>query len=626
MKKIKSDDKYNIRADCKISRKNRYIKIPKYKYFISTIISLFILILPLISRLKIMIISGEMKNIFTNSNGFYIDLFLYYKSIFIIVFSIFLILFFIGEIIFPDYKISYPLQDKSNKKIILCVVIYSITVILSYLFSKYKSLSLMGSPTECEGVFVLLGYMILLLAGINYFNYEKSINILRKLMIIFISIIVVLTFVEFLYKPLFEIPFLQKLLASKEYSELLGSIKNKDYQGMVSLTLYNPNYFGGLCVILFPIIFNLFINEKKKITKIYLSILSTGMIFCTIASKSTASIYIMLIQLLFILIYYREKIINNVRNTVIYVIGAMSIFIIINIVSNNKFIEVATKGFKNSPSIVNTRDKFTLKDINMNKNILEIKGEDETLIIELNNDDKESVLNFYNKDRVKITPIINDNVYEFDSNEFKPITVEYLEYGIVVDIGYNDTMSFYITDEGFKGVGQNGIQIDNIKRENVILPELYSIATGRGYAWVNTIPLLKDTILWGTGPGTFAMYFQQNDYVGLMNTHGSAKFVIDKPHSMYLQIAEQTGILGLIALIIIFVIAIYKSINTYYKNKEEVHIKEFSLGLGIFIGIVGFLILALVNDSIVTVNPVFWILLGVNFSIINYLKCEGMKM
>lgn len=626
MRKIKINDKYSIRADCKLGGKNKLIKVPRYKYFIATIISLFILILPLISRLKIMTISGEMKNIFTNSNGFYIDLFLYYKSIFIIGFSVFLILFFIGEIIFTDYRIRYPLQEKGNNKIILCVFIYLITVILSYLFSKYKILSLMGSPTECEGVFVLLGYMVLLLAGINYFNYEKSINILRRLMIIFISLIVVLTFIEFLYKSLFEIELLQKLLASNEYSELLRTIKNTDYQGMVSLTLYNPNYFGGLCVILFPITFNLFINEKRRTLKIYLSILTFGISFCTIASKSTAPIYIMLIELLFMLIYYRQKIVNNIKYVSVYLIGAIVMFIIINIVSNNKFIEVAIEGFNNTPSIINAKDKFILKDINMNKDSLEILGEDETLIIELNNDEKESKLKFYNKDKVQIIPVINQNIYEFESDEFKAINIEYLEYGIVIDIGYNDTMSFYITDEGFKGVGQNGVEIDNIKREKVNFSELYSIATGRGYAWINTIPLLKNTILLGTGPGTFAMYFQQNDYVGLMNTHGSAKFVIDKPHSMYLQIAEQTGILGLIALISIFIISIYRSINIYYKNKEKIYIKEFSLGLGIFIGLIGFLILGLVNDSIVTVNPIFWILLGVNFSIINYLKSEGMKM
>ena len=46
---------------------------------------------------------------------------------------------------------------------------------------------------------------------------------------------------------------------------------------------------------------------------------------------------------------------------------------------------------------------------------------------------------------------------------------------------------------------------------------------------VNTIPLLKNTFICGHGAGTFSFYFPQNDYVGLANTHGSSRFVIDKP-------------------------------------------------------------------------------------------------
>ena len=90
----------------------------------------------------------------------------------------------------------------------------------------------------------------------------------------------------------------------------------------------------------------------------------------------------------------------------------------------------------------------------------------------------------------------------------------------------------------------------------------------------------------------------------------------------YLQVAQQTGVLGLIALIVIFVIAIRRSIGVYIRNNIENKDDEFNLGFGIFIGIVGFLIVSLVNDSIVTVNPIFWILLGVNFSITNYLKVK----
>lgn len=605
----------------KIDKKIRGKKTPRYKYFIAIMISLFMIILPFISHLKIMNIEGKLANVFTNSNGIYIDLFLYYKEVLIILFMIFIVLFFIGEKIFPDKKLEYPLKEKKNKKIIICVMIYLTTVIVSYLFSKYKDLSLMGSPTECEGIFALLAYMIFLLAGINYFNNKKSLNILKSSLIILITIIVSLTLIEFLYKPIFEIPFFNQLLAGKEYSNILSSIENKNYQGMVSLTLYNPNYFGALCVILFPIAFTLFINERKIDFKIYLWILVTLMFFSTFASKSTASVYIVIIQLLMMIIYYGKEIIDKVKASVGYFIGGILILFTINILSNNQLGQAMITGLTNGTRTVNNGEKFILNDININNNIMEIVGEEDTLIIEYDNKE-ESIFKFYNEGKNEINSVINNNSYTFESEAFKNISIEYLGYGIIVDVGYTDTIEFYISDGNFRGVGQNGIEVEKIKRDKVILPSLYSIATGRGYAWINTIPLLKNSILWGTGPGTFAMYFQQNDYVGMMNTHGTTKLVIDKPHNMYLQVAQQTGVLGLIALIVIFVIAIRRSIGVYIRNNIENKDDEFNLGFGIFIGIVGFLIVSLVNDSIVTVNPIFWILLGVNFSITNYLKVK----
>lgn len=600
-------------------------KVPKYKYFIATIISLFIVIFPWVSYLKIMNLNDDVAKIFQNNNGVYLDFFLYYKEILIIIFGVFLLFFYCGEIIFPDNKINnYPLKHNSNRLIIICVFIYSFTVVLSSILSKYRSVTLMGSPTEGEGMLVLLGYMILFLAGLNYFSYEKSINILKKSIIVLMTIIVILTLIEFLYKPIFEIPFFKQFLANREYKELLNSLVNKDYKDMVSLTLYNPNYFGGLCVLLFPISITSFINEKGISFKFYLALLSMGMVFATIVAKSTASTYILLMECFILIILYRKTLIKNIKVTGMYIITFMFIFIIINSISDNKLLKVSTATLTNEPSIINNNDKFNLKDIILDGYVLKICGESHVLNININKNSEVDTLGFkfFNENKEEILPIIEGDIISFIDEEFKEITIENLQYGIVVDIGYNDTMQFYITPEGFKGVGQNGVEIDTIKRDKSFLSKYYSIATGRGYTWVNTLPMLKNSLLWGSGPGTFAFNFQQNDYVGLMNTHGSTKFAIDKPHNMYLQIATQTGCVGLVALLIIFGSAIKKSIKVYLKMSVKSKNPEFALGMGMFIGIVGFLIVALVNDSIVTVNPIFWILIGANFSILHFLNRE----
>lgn len=605
--------------------KVKNIKTPRYKSFIAMIISAFIVIIPFISHLKIMVLDDSIKDVFGDSNGIYIDLFLHYKKNIIVFFGVFIILFFIGERIFPDYKLDYPLKKRDYSKIIICVFIYSFMVILSYIFSDYKVLSYMGSPTDGEGLLVLISYMVLFLSGINYFYNEKSIKYLKKAIIILISIIILFSIVEFFYRPIFEIPFFQELLASKEYSEVIKSIKNTDYKDMVSLTLYNPNYFGGLCILLFPIIMNISINEENKKKKIIYYFLTFGMIFCIFSSKTTSAIYIMILECLLLIIYERKKFLKNIKVNTIYLIFILITSMVINNISDNKLLNVAISGLKNSPSIVNNKEKFYLEDINLDGNRLEIVGQNNSLNIIIDIERKDT-LKFYDNDMKELNFKVDSGKYTFEDSDFRNITINYISYGIIVDIGYNDTMEFYIKDNIFKGVGQNGKEINDIKRDKYILKDLYGLATGRGYVWINTLPIIKDNFLIGTGPGTFSMYFKQNDYIGLMNTHGSAKFIIDKPHNMYLQVASQTGIISLISIIAIFYIFIKKALYIFLKNRQETSSNIYSVGFGIFIGIIGFLIISLVNDSIVTVNPIFWILLGVGYSILDLLNIKDKEV
>ena len=80
----------------------------------------------------------------------------------------------------------------------------------------------------------------------------------------------------------------------------------------------------------------------------------------------------------------------------------------------------------------------------------------------------------------------------------------------------------------------------------------WSIGSGRGYIWDCTIPIIKNHWLLGTGPDTYALYFPNTEYLNLYQNgfHGQ---IITKPHSMYLQIAAQTGIPSLISVLIFYI-------------------------------------------------------------------------
>ena len=145
----------------------------------------------------------------------------------------------------------------------------------------------------------------------------------------------------------------------------------------------------------------------------------------------------------------------------------------------------------------------------------------------------------------------------------------------------------------------------------------WNIGSGRGYIWDKTIPILKAHPILGTGPDTFALYFPNTDYLNLYHT-GFSNEVITKPHSLYLQIASQTGILSLITFVVFYVMYAISSIRLYIKYTLEQY--EVRIGIAILAGTFGYLVTSIANDSTITVAPLFWTLIGVGLAINRMIK------
>jgi hypothetical protein len=147
-----------------------------------------------------------------------------------------------------------------------------------------------------------------------------------------------------------------------------------------------------------------------------------------------------------------------------------------------------------------------------------------------------------------------------------------------------------------------------------IFNDYESFASGRGYIWSRTIPLLKKYIILGAGPDTFTMAFPQQDYLGL-DRNGFADNVLTKPHSLYLQIGVQTGVLSLIAFLVFYFMYFASSFKIYIKGRFNSFYAQ--VGVAIFIGTIAYMITGLTNDSSITTAPIFWTLIGIGIAV-NY--------
>lgn len=151
--------------------------------------------------------------------------------------------------------------------------------------------------------------------------------------------------------------------------------------------------------------------------------------------------------------------------------------------------------------------------------------------------------------------------------------------------------------------------------ENNFIPELpkpgSSWGSGRVFIWTTSISLIAQKPILGYGLDTFAYHFPQSN-AEIISGLGKM-IVIDKPHSLYLDIAFGTGIVGLLVFLLLISIPIWQALKKFLLNKDisqEVEI------LAITFLVLAFLIQGLVNDSIIGVSVIFYILLGVLNSVI----------
>ncbi len=584
-----------------------------YKNFAAYSIGGFLVLYPFCVYLHIEKLTPLAAEYFANSGGYAADFFLYCKEIVLIIFAVCFLLFFLGEQIYPRNPVSdIPLKKRCARKIVCILGIYLLCLIGSVFRAEDKRTAIYGSPTEFEGCLALVSYVVLFLAGYNYFASEKRKNILRKAVVILAVLLVLGAAVEYFYKPIYEFGFMKYLIAPKEYRELAESMKNQEYQGKAALAFYNPSYMGWMCVLILPVVLGMGYEKSGRKRAGYI-LLSIGLVFAALATKSTGAFLGAVLECLclciFLSMFRKRKALSFIG------MFLLSIFVLLvsgNIISRGSLLQKIILIAGNEDRY-QAKERFALSDLSLEeKKIIAVSGKTE-INMEPMLDEFENICGCMitdGKEREISYHVTGQNDICLKGDGYENIEITWQEKQLQIDFGYKKTVNFYVSRERVYLIGQNGKLLPKIPKANVEsekLQKLYSMATGRGYMWVNTIPILKECLVIGKGPGHFAYEFVQNDVVGLLNTHGSYQFVIDKPHCWYLQTAVITGVLSLLCMIWLFIYYFVQGIKSFVRDKET----ENSWGKALLSGIFAFEVLGIINDSMVTVNPVFWILFGV---------------
>jgi hypothetical protein len=192
-------------------------------------------------------------------------------------------------------------------------------------------------------------------------------------------------------------------------------------------------------------------------------------------------------------------------------------------------------------------------------------------------------------------------------------TGETIYYCMINFAGDSQIWPFALTEEGTLYHNEIGKRVKLHNVPHIGWSNNLGFGSGRGYIWSRTLPMLRDTLILGHGADTYCLYFPHEDYVGKYNTGWNVNMIVDKPHNMYLGAAVGTGVISVLALLAMFAIYAVQSFRLYLRSQYDDFLSV--AGAGIFFGVIGFLVSAFVDDSSVSVMPLFYGLLGVGIAI-----------
>lgn len=569
-------------------------------------------VVPLIVFVKPVPLSGVVADLWGKDVD--ADVFSWYKSFVIILSGATIALLLLFELMNQRATISNYTRKRNPLLLwyLIPLVVYLLFTVLSTLFSEYRGLALTGFPERYEGMYVIAVYIITVFYIIHVVRNERQV----KLIIVPLLISAVLVSIPGIFQY-FDMDYFQ---SDTVRNIILAPAKDMvqkvlyDWNAVYS-TLYNPNYVGSYMAMLLPVSVTFYILSKQKKHKILLGLLCCILFACQIGSRSRAGFLGISFTAVLLLILLRKRLLKNW----IYIAALSVAFGLIFSGMNSYKRGALSKQYERISSefhaVVTTPEaKTPVQDIHMDKNRIYIKTRDNPMNIAYENGELKFRDSAGGMLRADITSIGETVEIKFADEKFSDYKFEYNTKLKTLKMDKaGKQFNFALEGDEFKFVDNKGRLTEIPEVEKLDLKGREYVVKGRIYIWSRTIPLLLNSIILGQGPDTYPVHFPQNDYIGKLNGIGDMWIIIDKPHNLYLQVGTSSGIVAMLAFLLLFAVYFLHSLKLYIKNSDFDFMV--SAGIAFFAAFCGYAVAALFNDSVVSVAPVFWVLLGLGISI-----------
>jgi len=517
--------------------------------------------------------------------------------------------------LFQDRKKFMILRKQQN--MLVPLGIYALLATISSIFSDYRWISFTGSDGQFESLFAILGYLVCCIYILITLYDENRIKIFEKIIWILLLLVACLGILQFTGNDPIRWQWFQKLITPNGYLENGYTITSLFEENRVSLFSYNPNYAGVLLALLSGFCYGMLITEKNIKKCILEAILLLGLLVALIGTSSKAGILTFITTAILSLVFMRKKIKHFGQ-----IVSVIGLFAVLGTVI------LFTLGAK-LPLVSQLKGLFSSKNQQQNP-LEEMVTEHEKVCFKYNGISFSVAFDFQEENFIfnvlegsTMIPLRlseNRDVYYLERQGLDDVTIH---PGIIDDtlplfvITLNGREWMFVkTDQQYYYLNQY-LRLEDLQSvERFGFKGYERIATDRGLIWSMTLPLLKESLLLGTGADTFACYYPQNNYKDLYYYVGDA-VASSRPHNMYLKIAVESGVTALVALLVFFCWYWIQSVKIYWR--EDFSALSARIGFACFIAVTIYLICGLTNDSMISVAPVFWCIQGVGLAV-NYMN------
>lgn len=486
------------------------------------------------------------------------------------------------------------------------MAVFAVFSFLSAVFSDYRSFCFSGSFEQFENVFVLMGYALMVYYILIVVQSEQELkSILNVLTFSTLGLGLIGTFQTFGYNFM-DTEFVKALITP---SYIQANIQTMTGKNTAFMTLYNPNYVGVYVAMLFPLYAALVLFAKKNMERLVYGFTLLTLLISLYGSGSKAAFLVIVVEMMVLLVFLRRPILKFWYLVIPAATALVCVFLLLNQAQDYVYTQ------RIAGALQMNKTEYALESIETKDDGVYLRYKGNDLKIEAMTGGE--LLSFVVTDEAgnapKMTLQENGYLYVMEDERFAGMELYFLQYdeyfGFCVNIDGHDWVfsNEYAEDGSYYYLTTKG-KFDKLHMaEQVIFNDYERVLSGRGYIWSVSIPLLKEHLVLGSGADTFVMTFPQQDYLRLWR-NGFSEQIMSKPHSLYLQVGVQDGVIALLAMLTFLVMYLGYSVRLYLVSRFESFYE--CAGVAVMLAVLGFAVMGISNDSSVTVSPIFWTLAG----------------